>query len=145
MRKPKQPSRLVGELLETADDMRRVGLMDAATHRMITIRHGARRRPHVEVPRTIAAGKLFREWRKHPRYVAAYNSLDDAFALAATIIKARTDAGFTQQELAKRMRTTQVLIAKLESGRVKPSIRMLQRLAAATGTRLRISFEAESL
>ena len=35
----------------------------------------------------------------------------------------------------------QAVIARLESGRVKPSTRTLERLAAATGMRLRISFE----
>jgi transcriptional regulator with XRE-family HTH domain len=39
------------------------------------------------------------------------------------------------------MHTTQAAIARLESGRVKPSTRTLERLAAATGMRLRISFE----
>jgi transcriptional regulator with XRE-family HTH domain len=33
------------------------------------------------------------------------------------------------------------VIARLESGRVKPSTRTLERLATATGMRLRISFE----
>ena len=42
---------------------------------------------------------------------------------------------------AERMHTTQAVIARLESGRVKPSTRTLERLAAATGMRLRISFE----
>lgn len=36
--KPRQ-SRLAKALLETADDMRRVGIMDEATHRKITLRH----------------------------------------------------------------------------------------------------------
>jgi predicted transcriptional regulator len=39
------------------------------------------------------------------------------------------------------METTQAVIARLESGRVKPSTRTLERLAAATAMRLRISFE----
>ena len=34
-----KPSRLTTALLETADDMRRVGVMDAATHEKITMRH----------------------------------------------------------------------------------------------------------
>jgi putative transcriptional regulator len=33
-----QPSRLTEALLETADDMQRVGVMDAATHEKITLR-----------------------------------------------------------------------------------------------------------
>jgi hypothetical protein len=40
------------------------------------------------------------------------------------------------------MHTTQTVIARLESGRVKPSTRTLERLTVATGMRLRISFEA---
>jgi putative transcriptional regulator len=34
-----KPSRLTTALLETADDMRRVGVMDAAMHEKITLRH----------------------------------------------------------------------------------------------------------
>lgn len=35
----RKPSRLAAALLETADDMRRVGVLDAATHGKITLRH----------------------------------------------------------------------------------------------------------
>ena len=37
--KKTQPSRLTKALLETADDMRRTGVMDAMTHAKITLRH----------------------------------------------------------------------------------------------------------
>jgi putative transcriptional regulator len=39
MVKTVKPSRLTKALLETADDMRRVGVMDDATHQKITLRH----------------------------------------------------------------------------------------------------------
>jgi transcriptional regulator with XRE-family HTH domain len=42
------------------------------------------------------------------------------------------------------MNTTQAVVARLESGRVKPSTRTLERFAEATGTRLRISFEGDA-
>jgi len=42
------------------------------------------------------------------------------------------------------MKTTQAVVARLESGRTKPSTRTLERFAAATGMRLRISFEPEA-
>lgn len=89
----------------------------------------------------IPVEESFAEWRKDPNYVEAYNALADEFALAAAMIEARGRAGLTQQQLAERMHTTQAVIARLESGRVKPSTRTLERLAAATGMRLRISFE----
>jgi ribosome-binding protein aMBF1 (putative translation factor) len=89
----------------------------------------------------IPVEESFAKWHKDPTYVRAYDKLADEFALAETIIRARTAAGLTQQQLAQRMQTTQAVIARLESGRVKPSTRTLERLAAATGMRLRITFE----
>ena len=89
----------------------------------------------------ISVEESFAEWRKDPAYVEAYEALEDEFSLAAALIEARARAGLTQQQLADRMHTTQAVIARLESGRVKPSTRTLERLAVATGMRLRISFE----
>ncbi len=39
MTRRKKPSRLTRALLETADDMRRVGILDDASHEKITLRH----------------------------------------------------------------------------------------------------------
>ena len=39
------------------------------------------------------------------------------------------------------MKTTQSVVARLESGRTRPSTQTLERIAAATGTRLKITFE----
>jgi ribosome-binding protein aMBF1 (putative translation factor) len=80
-------------------------------------------------------------WRKDPAYVKAYDALEEEFALVSEIIKARAAAGLTQQELAKRMKTTQGAIARLESGTTLPSTRTLKRFATATGHKLKISFE----
>ena len=89
----------------------------------------------------IPVEESFAAWRKDPEYEQAYDALAEEFTLAAALIEARAHAGLTQQQLAERMHTTQAVIARLESGRVKPSTRTLERLAAATGMRLRISFE----
>jgi ribosome-binding protein aMBF1 (putative translation factor) len=89
----------------------------------------------------IPAEESFAKWRKDPAYVDAYNELTDEFALAETIIRARAAARLTQEQLAQRMHTTRAVIARLESCRVKPSTRTLEKLAAATGMRLRITFE----
>lgn len=83
----------------------------------------------------------FAEWRKDPEYVAAYDALNEEFALAEALIKARGAARMTQEQVAKAMGVTQEAVARLESGRNMPSTRTLKRYAEATGTRLRISFE----
>jgi ribosome-binding protein aMBF1 (putative translation factor) len=87
----------------------------------------------------------FKKWKKDPRYVAAYNALEAEFALASAMIKARADADMTQRQVARAMGTTQAVIARLESGKVRPSTRTLERFAKATKTRLRISFTRETL
>jgi transcriptional regulator with XRE-family HTH domain len=86
---------------------------------------------------------LHRKWMKTKEYRKAYQELAPEFELARAVLQARTRAGLSQEQLARRMDTTQSVIARLESGRTKPSTQTLQRLAAATGTRLRISFEPE--
>jgi len=84
---------------------------------------------------------LHRKWMKSEEYRKAHAELAPEFALARTLIAARVTAGLTQEQLAKRMDTTQSVIARLEGGRTRPSTHTLERLATATGTRLKISFE----
>lgn len=78
---------------------------------------------------------------KDPNYRREYEAMEEEFALIAEVAKARARAGLSQAQLAKRMKTTQSTIARLESGRGKPSTRTLDRFAKATGHRLKISFE----
>lgn len=84
---------------------------------------------------------LHQKWMKNDDYRKAIERLAPEFALARAVIDARVKAGLTQEQLAQRMATTQSVIARLESGRTRPSTQTLERLAAATGTRLRITFE----
>jgi transcriptional regulator with XRE-family HTH domain len=84
---------------------------------------------------------LHADWMKDADYRREYDALEEEFAFVQALIEARTQAGLTQEELAARMETSQSAIARLESGRAKPSARTLERLARATGTRLHISFQ----
>ena len=83
---------------------------------------------------------LHKKWMKRSGYRKAYAALAKEFALASMAIDARNRAGLTQEELARKMGTTQPVVARLESGRGHPSMRTLDRLAKATGSRLVISF-----
>ena len=85
--------------------------------------------------------KLHRKWMKSPEYKAEYDALGEEFGLAKMLIEVRTRAGLSQPQLARRMKTSQSYIARLESGSVTPSTKALERFAAATGSRLRIAFE----
>ena len=65
----------------------------------------------------------------------------EEYALVEAMVRARTAAKLTQAELAVRIGTTPSAIARLEGGRLSPSVRTLGRYAEATGTRLTFLFE----
>jgi DNA-binding XRE family transcriptional regulator len=94
-------------------------------------------------PKFIPVEASFKEWRKDPKYVASYDALEAEFVLASAMIKARAEADMTQEQVAEAMGTTQAVVARLESGKVRPSTRTLERFAKATRTRLHISFARE--
>lgn len=89
----------------------------------------------------IAFRDMADSWRADPDFQRDYKALAEEFELAAAVIRARTEAGLTQAQLAARMGTRQSVIARMEGGKSQPSTTTLKKLAAATGTRLRISFE----
>jgi len=84
---------------------------------------------------------LHKKWMKNPKYKSEYDKLTPEFELARAIIDVRTKAGLTQAQLAKRMKTTQSVVARLEGGRVNASTETLSRIAKATGSHLTIDFD----
>lgn len=52
----------------------------------------------------------------------------------------RASAGMTQAELARRLRTKQQVISRLEQAKYKPSLRTLENIARIFSRRLEINF-----
>ena len=71
----------------------------------------------------------------------AYEELAPEYAVARAVIKARTNCGLTQAQLAERMNTSQSYIARLENGTVLPTMKTFLRVAEATGTHARFELE----
>lgn len=86
--------------------------------------------------------ELKREMLGRPEVQAEYDRLAPEFELIESLLRARIGAGLTQAQLAKRMGTSQSVIARLEGGNSAPTLSTLRRYAAATGTRLRVSLDA---
>jgi len=84
---------------------------------------------------------LHKKWLNKPGYKRAYDALEEEFSLTAALIEARSRAGLIQEEVAKLMKTTQAVVARLEGGGSMPSTRTLEKYAKATGSKLRIVFE----
>lgn len=76
-----------------------------------------------------------KELLKDGKFRKEYYRKDDlAFEISEMIIKARIKRGMTQKELAKKVKTKQSSIARLENGNSLPSIKFLQKIAKAFDT-----------
>jgi len=78
------------------------------------------------------------ELLKDEEFRVEFIELEDEFALASQLIEARKKAHLTQDEVAKRMGTTQSVVARLESGHPLPSLRSLKRYAQAVNGKVEI-------
>lgn len=66
----------------------------------------------------------------------AYKALEPEFALVQMIIERRIKKGLTQAALARKIGTKQSAIARLESGNSNPTVKFLEKVASALGTKL---------
>lgn len=83
---------------------------------------------------------FLQEQLQDPEFHKEYEALQPEHAVVQAIIDARKNAGLTQKELSERTGIAQGDISKLENGNANPSIRTLQRLAAAMGMTLKVEF-----
>lgn len=77
-----------------------------------------------------------------PSAKAGYERARRAFELAEQVRALREGQGISQSELAQRIGSTQPAVARLEAGGVAPSIETLDRIAAALGLKLTVSFKS---
>lgn len=84
--------------------------------------------------------ELKKQLMKNPEVRREYEIVDAEYTLIEEMIRARMNAHLSQSELAVKIGTTQSAIARLESGRVSPSLATLRRYAAATGRQLKVGF-----
>ena len=79
---------------------------------------------------------------KEPAVKAEMKKLEPEYQLARSLINARIKRKLTQAQIAKKAKTGQATISRLESGISKPSMSLLNRVAHALGVRLMITFDA---
>lgn len=84
--------------------------------------------------------ELKQEHLNNPQVKEAYDAMEPEFQVIRAIIEARRDQKMTQQQLADRTGIDRADISKLEHGNANPSLKMLKRLAAGLGMRVRIEF-----
>ena len=77
------------------------------------------------------------EWEAtDPAFNAERERLRPYAEVAKLVVRLRALEGLSQEQLARRMGTTKAAISRLESGRHRPTVETLRRLAEALGGRL---------
>ena len=74
-----------------------------------------------------------KESMKDPEFRREWEKLQPEMAAIETIIKAREEMGISQEQFSKLTGIDQAVISKLETGKRKPTLKMLQRLAHGLG------------
>ena len=86
--------------------------------------------------------EYIKEELKDKEFKQFYEDEGRKLEIGFKIAKLREKLGFTQKQLAERIKTSQTVISRLESGDYwQCSLRTLERIALATGTHLDISFK----
>lgn len=78
---------------------------------------------------------------KDPEFVKEVKRLEPEYQLARSLISARIKRRMTQKEVARRAKTDQASISRLESAAAKPSLSLLRKVAQALNAQLMIKFE----
>ena len=91
---------------------------------------------------TIPFNQLRDRWMADPTFREAYETISPEMEIAFAIAEARHNARLTQAELADRIGSSQAMVARWERGVAMPSTRSLQKVAEATGTRLKVTLSS---
>lgn len=78
------------------------------------------------------------EGLRRPAARRAYDDARLAHEIGRQVRELREAEGLSQAELARRMATTQSVVARLEAGGTKPTLRTLERVAMALHVRVHV-------
>lgn len=84
--------------------------------------------------------KHIQESMTDPEFQKAWKETEPAYELTRQIIALRLRKGLTQHELARRIGTTQSVIARIESGGQNLSLRTLTKIANELDANVKIEF-----
>ena len=83
-----------------------------------------------------------KEALSRPEVKAEYDRLAPAYELRQKMIEIRKSAGFTQDQMARALKTQKSNISRLENvdSKISPTITTIERYARVAGYRLEINF-----
>jgi len=82
--------------------------------------------------------EYFQNSLKDPEFRKLWEESDVEYQLSRQIIKKRLDKKMSQQDLARKARTTQAIISQIENSNLNPSLDLLKRISTGLGSKLNI-------
>lgn len=80
---------------------------------------------------------------KDPEFKKIWEDSEIEYQLSCKIIEARLIGKLSQRDLAKKVKTSQAAISRIEGMNGNPSLSLLKRIAAALDTKLSISLVSQ--
>lgn len=78
---------------------------------------------------------------KDPEFKKVWKETEPEYLLAKELIKKRLQKRMSQRDLAKKLKTSQAVISRIETMSANPSLSLLKRIANVLETNLHISFK----
>ena len=90
--------------------------------------------------------RFLAEQMKEPAFAARFEAAGEAWDVSVQLAALRQQAGFSQKDLARKLKTSQQQVSRLESpGYEGHSLSMLRRVAKVLHARVRVVFEPEAV
>ena len=96
-------------------------------------------------PNTKSVHHFFRKKFQEKSFTKAYNEISLLMDIAILISKARNQAGLSQSDLARKLKTSQSVVSRIEHGNQNLSVKMLVKIARVLDCDLLVSLKAHKL
>ena len=88
----------------------------------------------------ITLNQYLKEKLKNPDFRKQWAESEIQYQVTRQLVKARLEKNLSQRNLAKKAKTTQAVISRIENMSVNPSLDMLEKIAGALDKKLQINF-----
>ena len=82
-----------------------------------------------------------KEQLKDPAFRKAWKESEPEYLLAKKLIENRLKKKISQRTLARKVKTTQAVLSRIETMNANPSLSLLKRIASALDSKLVVRFE----
>jgi len=77
--------------------------------------------------------------KKDPEFWAGYDERFETFNLGILLKQARLEAGLTQEQIAKRLKTTKSVVSRMENHATDIRLSTLDKFAKAVGRKIHVA------